>query len=35
MGGIVQSSAEMIFTSNRKHGLGPALTPFFGGRALA
>ncbi|MBR0833053.1 glutamate racemase [Bradyrhizobium manausense] len=34
-GGIAQSGAEMIFTSNRVHGLGPALTPFFGGRALA
>lgn len=34
-GGIAQSSAEMIFTSNRVHGLAAALTPFFGGRALA
>ncbi|MDA9435009.1 glutamate racemase [Bradyrhizobium sp. CCBAU 51627] len=34
-GGIVESGAEMIFTSNRVHGLGPALTPFFGGRAVA
>jgi glutamate racemase len=34
-GGIAQSGAEMIFTSNRVHGLGPALTPFFGGRAVA
>ena len=34
-GGIAQSGAEMIFTSNRVHGLGPALMPFFGGRALA
>lgn len=31
----IQPGAEMIFTSNRVHGLGPALTPFFGGRALA
>lgn len=34
-GDIVQSRAEMIFTSNRAHGLGATLTPFFGGRALA
>jgi glutamate racemase len=34
-GGIAQSGAEMIFTSNRAHGLGATLTPFFGGRALA
>jgi len=34
-GGIAQSGAEMIFTSNRVHGLGPTLTPFFGGRAVA
>lgn len=34
-GGITQSGAEMIFTSNRVHGLGPALTPFFGGRVPA
>lgn len=34
-GDIVQSQAEMIFTSNRAHGLGATLTPFFGGRALA
>ncbi|MDN5002227.1 glutamate racemase [Bradyrhizobium sp. GCM10027634] len=34
-GTTVQSGAEMIFTSNRVHGLGPALTPFFGGRAVA
>ncbi|WP_409188124.1 glutamate racemase [Bradyrhizobium sp. RDM4] len=33
--GIAQPGAEMIFTSNRAHGLGPALTPFFGGRVLA
>nr|WP_249794611.1 glutamate racemase [Bradyrhizobium sp. Oc8] len=33
--GVAQSSAEMIFTSNRAHGLGAILTPFFGGRALA
>ncbi|MES1149688.1 MAG: glutamate racemase, partial [Bradyrhizobium guangdongense] len=31
----VQQGAEMIFTSRRTHGLGPALTPFFGGRVLA
>lgn len=34
-GGIAQSGAEMIFTSNRVHGLSATLTPFFGGRALA
>ena len=34
-GDIVQSGAEMIFTSNRARGLGATLTPFFGGRALA
>jgi len=34
-GGIAQSGAEMIFTSNRAHGLGATLTPFFGGRAVA
>jgi glutamate racemase len=34
-GGIVQSGAEMIFTSNRVHGLSATLTPFFGGRAVA
>ncbi|RXT50730.1 glutamate racemase [Bradyrhizobium betae] len=34
-GGIAQFGAEMIFTSNRVHGLGATLTPFFGGRALA
>ncbi|WP_441237101.1 glutamate racemase [Bradyrhizobium sp. 930_D9_N1_4] len=34
-GGIAQSGAEMFFTSNRVHGLGATLTPFFGGRALA
>ncbi len=33
--GIGQSGAEMIFTSNRVHGLSARLTPFFGGRALA
>ena len=33
--GIAQSGAEMIFTSNRVHGLSATLTPFFGGRALA
>ena len=32
---IVQTGAEMIFTSRRPHGLGPALTPFFGGRVPA
>lgn len=31
----VQEGAEMIFTSRRAHDLGPALTPFFGGRVLA
>jgi glutamate racemase len=35
IGGIAQSGAEMIFTSNRAHGLRQTLTPFFGGRALA
>jgi glutamate racemase len=35
MNGIAQSGAEMIFTSNRVHGLGAMLTPFFGGRAVA
>jgi glutamate racemase len=35
IGGIAQSGAEMIFTSNRVHGLSAALTPFFGGRAPA
>lgn len=34
-GDFVQSGAEMIFTSNRAHGLAATLTPFFGGRALA
>ena len=34
-GVIAQPGAEMIFTSNRVHGLGATLTPFFGGRALA
>jgi glutamate racemase len=34
-GGAMRPGAEMIFTSNRAHGLGPALTPFFGGRAVA
>ncbi len=34
-GGIAQPGAEMIFTSNRAHGLAAALTPFFGGRVLA
>jgi len=35
IGGIAQERAEMIFTSNRVHGLSTMLTPFFGGRALA
>ncbi|SCB54487.1 glutamate racemase [Bradyrhizobium shewense] len=35
IGGIAQAGAEMIFTSNRVHGLSATLTPFFGGRALA
>jgi glutamate racemase len=30
-----QAGAEMIFTSRRAHELGPALTPFFGGRVPA
>ncbi|MFT4120355.1 glutamate racemase [Bradyrhizobium sp.] len=34
-GDIAQSGAEMIFTSNRTHGLAAALTPFFGGRVPA
>ena len=34
-GGIDQSGAEMIFTSNRVHSLAAALTPFFGGRVPA
>lgn len=34
-GGMARSGAEMIFTSNRIHGLKQTLTPFFGGRALA
>ncbi|MBR0719171.1 glutamate racemase [Bradyrhizobium liaoningense] len=33
--GVVQEGAEMIFTSRRAHALGPALTPFFGGRVPA
>ncbi|KRQ13494.1 glutamate racemase [Bradyrhizobium sp. DASA03076] len=33
--GIAQTGAEMIFTSNRAHGLSATLTPFFGGRAVA
>jgi glutamate racemase len=33
--GAVQKGAEMIFTSRRAHDLGPALTPFFGGRVPA
>ncbi|WFU43908.1 glutamate racemase [Bradyrhizobium sp. CB82] len=32
---IAPTGAEMIFTSRRAHGLGPALTPFFGGRVPA
>jgi glutamate racemase len=32
---IAQTSAEMILTSRRPHGLGHALTPFFGGRVPA
>ncbi len=32
---IPQSGAEMIFTSRRAHDLGPALTPYFGGRLPA
>ncbi|UPJ65071.1 glutamate racemase [Bradyrhizobium sp. 191] len=35
IGALAQSGAEMIFTSNRAHGLSATLTPFFGGRALA
>ncbi|MBC9875865.1 glutamate racemase [Bradyrhizobium sp. INPA01-394B] len=35
VGGVAQSGAEMIFTSNRAHGLSATLTPFFGGRAVA
>ncbi|OKO72070.1 glutamate racemase [Bradyrhizobium sp. AS23.2] len=35
IGGVAQSGAEMIFTSNRVHGLGATLTPFFGGRVPA
>jgi glutamate racemase len=34
-GGIAQSGAEMIFTSNRVHGLSAMLMPFFGGRIPA
>ena len=30
-----EAGAEMIFTSKRSHGLGRALTPFFGGRVPA
>ncbi len=33
--GGIRPGAEMIFTSKRVHGLGPSLTPFFGGRAVA
>jgi glutamate racemase len=33
--GHMQTGAEMIFTSRRPHGLGPKLTPFFGGRMPA
>jgi len=32
---LVQSGAEMIFTSRRPHSLGQALAPFFGGRVPA
>jgi glutamate racemase len=32
---LAQSGAEMIFTSRRRHELGPRLTPFFGGRVPA
>ena len=32
---IVQTGAEMIFTSRRPHGLRSTLMPFFGGRVLA
>jgi glutamate racemase len=32
---LAPAGAEMIFTSRRAHGLGPALTPFFGGRIPA
>ena len=32
---IVQTGAEMIFTSRRPHGLRSTLMPFFGGRMLA
>ncbi|OKO82389.1 glutamate racemase [Bradyrhizobium sp. NAS80.1] len=35
IGGVAQSGAKMIFTSNRVHGLGAMLTPFFGGRVPA
>ncbi|MCP3388600.1 glutamate racemase [Bradyrhizobium sp. CCGB12] len=35
VGNLVQSGAEIIFTSKRTHTLGPALTPFFGGRVPA
>jgi glutamate racemase len=34
-GAVAQSGAEMIFTSNRVHGLEAMLTPFFGGRVPA
>lgn len=34
-GASAQAGAEMIFTSNRAHGLSATLTPFFGGRAVA
>ena len=33
--GHSRAGAEMIFTSRRPHGLGSALTPFFGGRVPA
>ena len=32
---LIQSGAEIVFTSKRPHSLGPALTPFFGGRIPA
>ncbi|MCP3477339.1 glutamate racemase [Bradyrhizobium sp. CCGUVB1N3] len=32
---LVQCGAEIVFTSKRTHALGPALTPFFGGRVPA
>ncbi|WFU75927.1 MULTISPECIES: glutamate racemase [unclassified Bradyrhizobium] len=32
---LVESGAEIVFTSKRAHSLGPALRPFFGGRVPA